>query len=167
MSPYMMYKLYSIIHPILRFSDRVGDTYRWKGENVSTIEVSNTISEENEWLNETNCYGVKIPWAEGACGALGITLDSGATTLTVDERKQLYDTAVKNMPVYQRPVFIRVQAEMEVTGTFKNRKVELVKEGYDFSNFEEPDELFFLSKTDQTYIPMTAEMVKNIDSECS
>ena len=55
---------------------------RWKGENVSTIEVSNTISEENEWLNETNCYGVKIPWAEGACGALGITLDSGATTLT-------------------------------------------------------------------------------------
>ena len=55
---------------------------RWKGENVSTIEVSNTISEENEWLNETNCYGVKIPWAEGACGALGVTLDSGATTLT-------------------------------------------------------------------------------------
>ena len=111
---------------------------RWKGENVSTIEVSNTISEENEWLNETNCYGVKIPWAEGACGALGITLDSGATTLTgkltgsenrkyikhiisVEERKQLYDTAVKNMPVYQRPVFIRVQAEMEITGTFKVR----------------------------------------------
>ena len=113
---------------------------RWKGENVSTIEVSNTISEENEWLNETNCYGVKIPWAEGACGALGITLDSGATTLTgkqtgstnrkqrnilVDERKQLYDTAVKNMPVYQRPVFIRVQAEMEVTGTFKVRMTKL------------------------------------------
>ena len=47
---------------------------------------------------------------------------------------------------------------------FQNRKVELVKEGYDFPNFEEPDELFFLSKADETYIPMTAEMVKNIDS---
>ena len=65
-----------------RSMDIVITEKRWKGENVSTIEVSNTISEENEWLNETNCYGVKIPWAEGACGALGITLDSGATTLT-------------------------------------------------------------------------------------
>ena len=43
----------------------------------------------------------------------------------VDERKQLYDTAVKNMPVYQRPVFIRVQAEMEITGTFKVRMTKL------------------------------------------
>ena len=67
---------------LFRFMDRVGDTYRWKGENVSTIEVANTMADNNDFLVETNCYGVKVPWAEGACGALGITLDNGALTLT-------------------------------------------------------------------------------------
>ena len=62
--------------------DRVGDTYRWKGENVSTIEVGNTMADNNPFLVETNCYGVKVPWAEGACGALAITLDTGDLTLT-------------------------------------------------------------------------------------
>ena len=80
------------------------------------------------------------------------------------------------MPGYQRPVFIRVQAEMEITGTFKvlnfqrlchnslqNRKVELVKEGYDFANFEEKDAIYFLSKKEQNYVPLTQQMVDDIN----
>ena len=62
--------------------DRVGDTYRWKGENVSTVEVANTMADNNSWLVETNCYGVKVPWAEGACGALAITIDGGDLELS-------------------------------------------------------------------------------------
>ena len=82
------------------------------------------------------------------------------------------------MPSYQRPVFIRVQKEMEITGTFKvkltqvgiiypylqNRKVELVKEGYDFANFEEQDAIYFLSKQAGTYTPLTQQMVDDINS---
>ena len=67
---------------MLRFMDRVGDTYRWKGENVSTVEVANTMADNNSWLVETNCYGVKVPWAEGACGALAITIDGGDLELS-------------------------------------------------------------------------------------
>ena len=70
----------------------------------------------------------------------------------------------KNMPAYQRPVFVRVQPEIEMTGTFKFRKVELVNEGYDVSKFEEGVSTYFYSKQDKNFIPLTMEMVKNIDS---
>merc|ERR1711935_1227052 len=148
----------------LRFMDRVGDTYRWKGENVSTVEVGNTMADNNPFLVETNCYGVKVPWAEGACGALAITLDTGDLTLTAEQLQSLYDTAIAHMPGYQRPMFIRVQAEMEATGTFKNRKVELVKEGFNFAEYEDKDAVYFLSKQEAAYIPLTQSMVDDINS---
>ncbi|CAG5096614.1 Oidioi.mRNA.OKI2018_I69.XSR.g14702.t1.cds [Oikopleura dioica] len=148
----------------LTFSDRVGDTYRWKGENVSTLEVANTIGENCEFVHEANVYGIKIPWAEGACGAAAITLKSGKGELTETERQELFDIMTKNMPAYQRPVFVRVQPEIEMTGTFKFRKVELVNEGYDVSKFEDGVSTYFYSKQDKNFIPLTTEMVKNIDS---
>ena len=68
------------------------------------------------------------------------------------------------MPAYQRPVFVRVQPEIEMTGTFKFRKVELVNEGYDVSKFEDGVSTYFYSKQEKTFIPLTMEMVKDIDS---
>jgi hypothetical protein len=70
----------------------------------------------------------------------------------------------KNMPAYQRPMLIRVQPEIEMTGTFKFRKVELVNDGYDVSKFEEGVSSYFYSKQDKSFIPLTMEMVRRIDS---
>ena len=127
---------------------------------------------------------MKVPWAEGACGATAIVLKSGADDVTgiffirnklrngrlginlffflEKQREELFNACSENMPSYQRPIFIRVQPDMEVTGTFKHRKVELVKEGYEISKFSE--KLYFYSKSDKDYIPVTQAMVDDINS---
>ena len=126
---------------------------------------------------------MKVPWAEGACGATAIVLKSGADDITGNcftsaincatsvkvlifflekQREELFNACSENMPSYQRPIFIRVQPDMEVTGTFKHRKVELVKEGYEISKFSE--KLYFYSKSDKNYIPVTQAMVDDINS---
>ena len=81
-----------------------------------------------------------------------------------NQRDELFSQMTKNMPAYQRPVFIRVQPEIEMTGTFKFRKVELVKEGYDVTKFEDGVSSYFYSKQEKSFIPLTIEMVRKIDS---
>ena len=107
------------------FADRVGDTFRWKGENVSTAEVSSILGEA-DGVFEANVYGVKIPHTEGRAGmaALQVADDFSLEGLArfVSER----------LPGYQRPLFVRLlQDEMHVTGTFKHRKVDYRSEGFD------------------------------------
>ncbi|KAI1311536.1 hypothetical protein EDD11_003452 [Mortierella claussenii] len=106
------------------FGDRVGDTFRWKSENVSTAEVSEVLSGHPDCL-EVNVYGVEIPGHDGRAGMAAI----------VAKDSMNWDTfaayALKNLPRYSIPLFIRKVPLVEITGTFKQRKVELVKEGID------------------------------------
>ncbi|KAG0343168.1 hypothetical protein BG004_005456 [Podila humilis] len=104
------------------FGDRVGDTFRWKSENVSTAEVSEVLSAYPDCI-EVNIYGVQVPGHDGRAGMAAIV-----SKPTMDWDK-FAEYALKNLPRYSIPLFIRKVPEMEITGTFKQRKVELVNEG--------------------------------------
>ncbi len=106
------------------FIDRIGDTFRWKGENVSTAEVEQRLADA-PGVKEVIAYGVPVPGAEGKAGMV---------TLIVDGRFSAKDFAAyadEQLPFYARPVFVRLAKTLETTGTFKYRKVDLVAEGFD------------------------------------
>jgi fatty-acyl-CoA synthase len=106
------------------FIDRVGDTFRWKGENVATSEVSAAIS-AFPGIREANVYGVAVPGAEGRAGMAAVVVD-GELNL------QAFRThLISCLPSYARPLFLRIQSELQVTATFKHTKNDLVREGYD------------------------------------
>jgi fatty-acyl-CoA synthase len=131
------------------FVDRVGDTFRWKGENVSTSEVEIAIS-SMPGVKHAIVYGVAVPGAEGKAGMAAITPRDGV------DLKRLWEHLSAQLPAYARPVFLRLQAEVETTGTLKYRKVDLVNEGFDPSKTEDP---LFVADTDrQTYVPIDAPM---------
>ncbi|KAG0377657.1 hypothetical protein BGX24_005690 [Mortierella sp. AD032] len=117
------------------FGDRVGDTFRWKSENVSTAEVSEVLSQYPDCI-EVNIYGVQIPGHDGRAGMAAIV---AKPTMDWDQFAQY---ALKNLPRYSVPIFIRRTPEIEITGTFKQRKVELVNEGMDPSVIK--DEMLWL-----------------------
>ncbi|KAF9990538.1 hypothetical protein BGZ75_001411 [Mortierella antarctica] len=133
------------------FADRAGDTYRWKGENVSTAEIADTIGRV---AGVTSCtvYGVSVPGMDGRAGMATLVLkDSivqvageGRAKCHVDEAaldaflSDLSKDVVKKLPAYAIPRFLRIaEQELETTGTFKNKKVELKKEGFDLNKVKE------------------------------
>ncbi|NWH20501.1 S27A2 synthetase, partial [Grus americana] len=118
------------------FQDRVGDTFRWKGENVATTEVEATLAMVN-FIQEVNVYGVSVPGCEGRCGMAAIRLKPGASF----EGKDLYAFTGDTLPSYAAPRFVRIQDALEITGTFKQCKGNLVKEGFDLNVIKDP--LFF------------------------
>jgi fatty-acyl-CoA synthase len=106
------------------FVDRIGDTFRWKGENVSTGEVAAALEAEPGVLAAA-VYGVKAPGADGR---------AGMASLVVDHRFQLdgLDAALaRRLPAYARPVFLRLTPALDVTGTLRPKKTALVAEGFD------------------------------------
>ena len=138
------------------FVDRIGDTFRWKGENVATSEVAEAIS-VFPGVKEANVYGVHVPGADGRAGMASIVAENGS--LDLDKfRTQMQ----KELPDYAVPVFLRIQPEMEVTGTFKHRKVELVKEGFDPSAIPEP--IFFNCPVQKKYVPVDQHLYGKICS---
>ena len=110
------------------FVDRIGDTFRWKGENVSTQEVAEALS-AFPGVETANVYGVEVPGHEGRAGMAALVLKGGREAPF--DAQALYELAVSKLPSYAVPVFLRLQSESDVTGTFKLRKVALRSEGYD------------------------------------
>ena len=106
------------------FVDRVGDTFRWKGENVATSEVAEAICAFSG-VRHANVYGVAIPAAEGRAGMAALVADRPLDLAAF--RRHLID----RLPSYARPLFLRLQDDIEVTGTFKYSKADLVRQGYD------------------------------------
>jgi fatty-acyl-CoA synthase len=113
------------------FVDRVGETYRWKGENVSTAEVLAALSATPGVL-EGVVYGVQVPGMDGRAGMAALVVD-GSFDLAEFRR-----VAAAGLPSYARPVFLRLLAKLEATGTFKPKKQELVKEGFDPARCGDP-----------------------------
>jgi fatty-acyl-CoA synthase len=111
-------------HGYFYFVDRIGDTFRWKGENVSTTEVAEIIS-QFPGVEDTNVYGVTIPGRDGRAGMVALVCDR---ELDLQAFRQYL---VDRLPDYARPVFLRVRREMDMTATFKQRKIELVRQGFD------------------------------------
>ena len=135
------------------FGDRVGDTFRWKSENVSTAEVSEVLSQYPDCI-EVNIYGVQIPGHDGRAGMAAIV---AKPSMNWDQFAQY---ALKNLPRYSVPIFIRKTPEIEITGTFKQRKVELVNEGMDPSVIK--DEMLWLDG--HSYKPFKAGEHKRVVS---
>ncbi|KAF9975446.1 hypothetical protein BGZ73_000899 [Actinomortierella ambigua] len=140
------------------FADRAGDTYRWKSENVSTAEIEATLGRLDE-IAECTVYGVQVPGQDGRAGMATLVLKDGIVTRTVgicdktgkekvevqfDEQQlakfiqHLGEFSAKSIPGYAIPRFIRIsEQQLETTGTFKNRKVDLKKEGYDLNKVKD------------------------------
>lgn len=135
------------------FIDRIGDTFRWKGENVATSEVSEALT-VFKGVKEVNAYGVTVEGMDGRAGMVSLVADD-------DFDLDAFHVHVRTMlPDYARPVFIRLQAEIEATGTFKQRKVDLVKEGFDPQKIA--DRLFFSHPKKGAYVAIDAALYKQI-----
>ncbi|MBF6300681.1 long-chain-acyl-CoA synthetase [Nocardia amamiensis] len=127
------------------FVDRLGDTFRWKGENVATTEVERALSKA-EPIAQAVVYGVDIPGTDGKAGMAAVTLHPGAQFDPVALAKLAYE----QLPGYAVPLFVRVVPELEHTSTFKSRKVELRKQGYT----PNPDStLYVLAGRTEGYVP--------------
>ncbi|WPG98107.1 fatty acid transporter protein-like protein [Acrodontium crateriforme] len=132
------------------FIDRVGDTFRWKSENVSTAEVSTALCSHLD-VREANVYGVELPNHDGRAGCAALTLAGNATSLSPALCAELAQTARKNLPKYAVPIFLRVPSrELDVTGTFKHQKVELRQAGVDPSKTGE-DKMYWLRPGSDAY----------------
>jgi len=106
----------------LAFADRVGDTFRWKGENVSTNEVAEILNVAAGVL-ETNIYGVEVPGSEGRAGMASIHCDD---TFSIEDFARF---VLENLASYQRSLFVRLQKEIQITVTFKHQKVDYRRDG--------------------------------------
>ena len=115
----------------LYFIDRVGDTFRWKGENVSTNEVAERV-QEAAGVKEANIYGVAVEGSEGRAGMAGLVVGPEF------DIKDFSEHVARELPTFAQPLFVRVLPSIETTGTFKVRKVDLVSEGYDPSRVKGP-----------------------------
>uniref|UniRef100_A0A8C8RXR5 long-chain-fatty-acid--CoA ligase n=1 Tax=Pelusios castaneus TaxID=367368 RepID=A0A8C8RXR5_9SAUR len=135
----------------LYFWDRIGDTYRWKGENVATTEVSDVIG-MLDFIEEANVYGVPVPDHEGKVGMASVILKPNKSL----DLKKMYDHLVTYLPGYACPLFLRLQETMEMTGTFKQQKFRLVREGFNPSTITDP--LYFLYSSKKSYVPLTKEI---------
>ncbi len=120
--------------PHYQFVDRVGDTFRWKSENVSTNEVGEIINQHPQ-ISFSNVYGVEIPKADGRAGMAALTLAEGVKKLDLDSFSA---HVCSQLPAYARPVFLRIQAELDTTGTFKLVKGELRSQAYDLAQVNDP-----------------------------
>ena len=125
------------------FVDRIGDTFRWKGENVATNDVSDAVS-KYPGVQLANAYGVEVPGADGRAGMVAMTIDDSFRI------EGLADHLKASLPSYAVPLFLRIQPEAETTGTMKLLKLALVKEGFDIEKVTDP--IWFLEPGKRDYV---------------
>jgi fatty-acyl-CoA synthase len=140
-------------HGFYFFVDRVGDTFRWKGENVATSEVAAALT-EFPGIGEATVYGVAVPGTEGAAGMAALVADR-----TLDFAK-LRRHLAKRLPGYARPLFLRLTANIAATSTFKHDKNQLAREGFDVAVVR--DEIYFDDPERQAYVPLDAALYERI-----
>jgi fatty-acyl-CoA synthase len=129
----------------LYFVDRIGDTFRWKGENVSTTEVAERL-QAAPGVEEANVYGVAVPGAEGRAGMAALVVGPEFDIKVFGEQ------IARDLPPYAQPLFVRILPEMETTGTFKQRKMDLVAEGYDPARVKGP---LYFNDPKRGYVKLT------------
>jgi len=149
---------YSLGKTHYQFVDRVGDTFRWKSENVSTNEVGEILNGFKD-VNMSNVYGVKIPGCEGRAGMAAFNLDDADSF----DWKGFSDYVENSLPKYARPLFIRIIQEMDTTGTFKLKKNDLRNEAFDIGKVT--DTVYCLKPNSSNYEALDDEWLQTINSE--
>lgn len=137
------------------FVDRLGDTFRWKGENVATNEVADILNQFGQ-IEDSNVYGVEVKGAEGRCGMVALKLLEGEQI----DWHAFAQYIIKNLPIYARPYFVRIREEIDATNSFKQIKTNLQNEGFNPDIVK--DQLFFLDPRKNTYVPLTKDIYKEI-----
>ncbi|MBR0828881.1 long-chain-acyl-CoA synthetase [Bradyrhizobium manausense] len=127
------------------FVDRVGDTFRWKGENVATSEVNDAVRDFAGVVDATT-YGVSIPGTDGRAGMSALVVNEGF------HLSGLAAHLAKRLPAYAHPLFIRIARELDATDTFKQKKGELARDGFDPDKVADP--LFFADPTSGVYVAL-------------
>ena len=134
------------------FVDRLGDTFRWKSENVSTNEVSDVLGGHPQ-IAEANVYGVAVPNADGRCGMAALVLAEGVTEDNLN-LESVAQHVLKSLPRYAVPYFIRLTPQLDYTGTLKMQKGRLKREGIDPQVIAETgDKLYWLPSDGKAYVP--------------
>ena len=126
------------------FTDRLGDTFRWKGENVATTQVEAAVAHDPN-VEECTVFGVEVPGAGGRAGMAAIQLKEG----TDFDGKALAKAVYEHLPGYAVPLFVRVLESLEYTSTFKSKKVDLREQGYE-PDVDDP--IYVLSGCDEGYV---------------
>ena len=135
------------------FVDRIGDTFRWKGENVATSEVNDAIRDCSGILDATT-YGVTVPGSDGRAGMAAIVTD-GCFDL-----RALADHLARRLPPYAHPLFLRIATSLDATETFKQKRRQLAREGFDPVAVSDP--LYFRDPGSGEYRPLDASVVADI-----
>ncbi len=130
------------------FVDRIGDTFRWKGENVATQEVADVLN-GMAGVAETTVYGVQLPGEDGRAGMAALVLARGASF----DGAAFYAHAERHLPRYAMPAIVRLVDAVEVTGTLKQRKQRVAEEGFDPAAIGDP--LFVRDDAARRYVPLT------------
>ncbi|ESO92526.1 hypothetical protein LOTGIDRAFT_216606 [Lottia gigantea] len=144
----------------LYFKDRTGDAYRWKGENVSSTEVSGIVN-NLDFVHDTNVYGVTVPGCEGKAGMAAVHLKEGAS-VRPEHIQQINKHCNEQLPTYARPRFLRFQRQMSLTSTFKQQKVDLVEEGFNPNRIDE--EVYYYDTKQNEFKPLDNNVYQDINT---
>ncbi len=135
------------------FVDRIGDTFRWKGENVATLEVADALA-KCAGVVEPIVYGVKVGGMEGRAGMALLR-----TTKAFDVNALA--SALAPLPRHARPVFLRLAGDIERTETFKPKRSRYVDEGFDRARIDDP--LYVFDGDSERYVPLDAARCEAIN----
>ena len=138
------------------FVDRLGDTFRWKGENVATTQVEAALASDGS-VEECTVFGVEVPDTGGRAGMAAVKLRDGAEFDGQSVARAVYS----QLPAYALPLFVRVVPSLEHTTTFKSRKVELRKQAYGKGV---TDPLYVLAGRDEGYVPYYDEYPEEVSA---
>ena len=141
-----------------QFVDRTGDTFRWKGENVSTTEVESLL-EDVDNINEAIVYGVEIPNTNGRAGMASLKLNGELNDFCFTS---LVTQMQESTPEYAIPVFLRINQDVTITGTFKHMKAPLKNMGFDLEKSDSP--LYVRLPKAEKYVPLCPELQQKIES---
>jgi fatty-acyl-CoA synthase len=137
------------------FSDRIGDTYRWKGENVSTTEVTSVVLACDGVLDAA-VYGVAVPGYDGRAGMVALAAENGF------DLQLLKIHLEKRLPEYARPVFVRLVPRIDLTGTMKLNKQLLARQGFDVNQCSDP--LYYAERESNLFLPVTPDVFELLEA---
>lgn len=147
---------FSLGYKHYQFVDRVGDTFRWRSENVSTNEVAEILNGFDQ-IDISNVYGVSVPGTEGRAGMATVVLNDTEEVLDLDKLSQHVNSQLAH---FSRPVFVRVQREANVTGTMKLVKTDLRDEAYDLARISDP--IYVMKPRTEHYVPLEEDYLEEI-----
>ncbi len=139
------------------FVDRLGDTFKWKGEVVATNEVADVLNRFGG-IEDSNVYGVLVNDTEGRAGMAALTMIKDSKM----DWKEFSDYVVENLPVYARPYFVRIRKEKDATSSFKQIKNALQEEGFNPAGIKDP--LYFLKPDKNRYMRLNKKIYDEIQT---